>query len=262
MVTLRVLSHLGQDPGIVGEQTPVEDDGQLTAVLDRLRARGALVAVDDTGSGYASLRHLLALRPQFVKLDRALVSGVDHDPALASAIAAIGAFAGELDAWLVAEGVETESELDRLLELNVPLVQGYLLGRPNPAMAELSGAMASHLRGRRELRRRSRLAAVARPAPLARVVPDLVATTTVLVDGHDRPLDVLVPSTLRRHAVRHPAMCVQANDDVVDVALRAGARPAEHRLAPLCLCDELGRARGVVPLDALLETLAREHRRG
>jgi EAL domain-containing protein (putative c-di-GMP-specific phosphodiesterase class I) len=57
-----------------------------------------MVAVDDTGAGYASLSHLLVLRPEFVKLDRGLIQGVDRDPHRAAAVAAIGAFAGELDA--------------------------------------------------------------------------------------------------------------------------------------------------------------------
>ncbi len=58
----------------ITEQTPVEDYDALAAVLASLRARGAMIAVDDAGAGYASLRHLIALRPQFVKVDRALVA--------------------------------------------------------------------------------------------------------------------------------------------------------------------------------------------
>jgi hypothetical protein len=224
--------------------------------LSRLRSRGAMVAVDDTGSGYASLSHLLALRPQFVKLDRALVAGLDRDPHRAAAVAAIGAFAGELDAWLVAEGVEHEAELARLVELGVPLVQGFLLGRPAPEMHQLPSGMSNRLRERREFRRVSELGSLARPAPQVRRAPEIVAETTVLVDDRGRPLNVFVPAGGRR-ANSHAAMCVHADDDVSDVALRAAARRSEDRYGPICLCDDLGELAGVIAIESLLETLAR-----
>jgi EAL domain-containing protein (putative c-di-GMP-specific phosphodiesterase class I) len=245
----------------ITEQTPVEDYAGTSAILDAMRARGALVAVDDTGAGYASLRHLLDLRPNLVKLDRSLVTGVDADPARASAVAAIGAFAGELDAWLLAEGVETDAELERLLDLGVPLVQGYLLGRPGPEMGGIDPRLALRLRTRRGVLRHQPLLGLARPAPTVRSAPDLVAACTVIVDQHERPLEVVVPGNDGRRASRYPAMGVQPHDDLVDVALRATARPTEERFAPLCLCDELGRVQGLIPVDALLESLGREVRR-
>jgi EAL domain-containing protein (putative c-di-GMP-specific phosphodiesterase class I) len=240
----------------ITEQTPVEDYEALTEALSRLRSRGAMVAVDDTGAGYASLSHLLALRPQFVKLDRALVAGLDRDPHRAAAVAAIGAFAGELDAWVVAEGVEHEAELERLTELGVPLVQGFLLGHPDPGMHQLSSAMSARLRERRDSRRVSELAGLARPAPRVRGAPKIVIETTVLVDDRGRPLNVFVPGGGRR-ADRHAAMCVHAGDDVRDVALRAAARRSEDRYGPICLCDDLGTLSGVISIESLLETLAR-----
>ncbi len=137
LVSTEVASALARLESLSGlvieitEQTPVEDYAALKAALDRLRARGAMTAVDDTGAGYASLSHVLALRPEFVKLDRSLVAGVDRDPAQAAAVRAISAFADELGARVVAEGVEREAELATLLELGVPLVQGFLLGAPH-----------------------------------------------------------------------------------------------------------------------------------
>ncbi|MBV9818889.1 MAG: EAL domain-containing protein [Solirubrobacterales bacterium] len=254
-----VLGHAEDLAGVVieiTEQAPVEDYAALEQVLGGLRARGAMVAVDDTGSGYASLRHLLALQPQFVKLDRTLITGVDHDPRRSSAVAAIGAFAGQLDAWLIAEGVETHAELDRLLELGVPLAQGYLLGRPAPDMRRLPPELAARLREHHTLRRSGVLNALARPAPTMRRTPNLLDRLTVLVDEVDRPQQVLVPRGGRR-LDRHPAMCVQPHDEIRDVALRAITRHDDHRYAPLCLCDDLGRLAGVITIASLLENLAR-----
>lgn len=254
-----VLERPGDLSGLIieiTEQTPVDDYDALTEVLGELRSRGAMVAVDDTGAGYASLSHLLALRPEFVKLDRGLVEGVDRDPHRAAAVAAIGAFAGELDAWVVAEGVESQAELERVIELGVPLVQGYLLGCPSGDMVELSESVAARLRARHGLKRAGTVSVLARPAPVVREVPDLVAETTILVDDHGRPREVLVRVGGRTQ--RHVAMCVQAGDGVGDVALRAAARQSDDRYGPICVCDELGQPLGIVAIETLLETLARQ----
>lgn len=105
----------------VTEQTPIEDYARFDAALAPLRDAGAFLAVDDVGAGYANLRHVMALRPGFLKLDRDVVSGVHADSPKAAAVTAFGAFANELDAWIVAEGVEAEEEIDALIGLGVPL---------------------------------------------------------------------------------------------------------------------------------------------
>jgi PAS domain S-box-containing protein len=94
------------------------------------------LAVDDAGSGFASLRHILELRPAFVKLDRSLVAGLDTDDARQAMIVGLRYFAGSSGCRLIAEGIETEAELTTLRSLGVPLGQGYLLGRPQPVDAE------------------------------------------------------------------------------------------------------------------------------
>lgn len=243
----------------VTEQAPVEDYQELGRELDRLRVHGAVIAVDDVGAGYAGLRHLIALRPQFVKLDRALVAGVDADGHQAAAVSAIGALAGELDAWLIAEGVERVEELSELCDLEVPLAQGFLLGRPRDVMFGMDWRAKNLLRARR--RDKGGLGELARPAPAVRVRPEIVAEPTVLVDEHRRPREVIVPAGGRRVA-QHPAMCVQGEEDLREVALRAVARPSADRVGPLCLCDELGRFSGLIGVERMLEALAREPRAG
>jgi EAL domain-containing protein (putative c-di-GMP-specific phosphodiesterase class I) len=93
------------------------------------------MAVDDAGAGFSSFRHILELRPAFVKLDRSLVAGIDADPVRQALIAGMCHFATSAGCRLVAEGIETEAELATLIELEVPLGQGYLLGYPAPADA-------------------------------------------------------------------------------------------------------------------------------
>jgi PAS domain S-box-containing protein len=114
----------------ITEQSAVSDYASLRAALDELRDRGARVAVDDTGAGYACLRHVLSIAPEFVKVDRSLICGVDRDPARAAVIETLAALATRIDAELVAEGVETEAELGALLRLGLRLAQGYLFAAP------------------------------------------------------------------------------------------------------------------------------------
>ncbi len=97
---------------------------------------GVRMAVDDAGAGFASFRHILELRPSLVKLDRSLVAGIDQDPLRQALIVGMRYFARSATCQLVAEGIETEQEVATLLDLEVPLGQGYLLGRPAPAAAE------------------------------------------------------------------------------------------------------------------------------
>lgn len=90
------------------------------------------LAVDDAGAGFASLRHILELRPAFVKLDRSLIAGVESDDARQAMIVGLRHFARSVGCQLIAEGIETEPERTVLTSLEVQLGQGYLLGRPAP----------------------------------------------------------------------------------------------------------------------------------
>ena len=114
------------------EHTPVSDYTEVGSALSELRDRGARVAVDDTGSGFASLRHILNLSPEIVKLDIEMIHGVDEDMRRSSVAEMILRFAQRVGAVVVTEGVETPGERDALLALGADLGQGYLFGRPGP----------------------------------------------------------------------------------------------------------------------------------
>jgi EAL domain-containing protein (putative c-di-GMP-specific phosphodiesterase class I) len=113
------------------EQASAADYSAIRASLDRL-AGTVRLAVDEAGAEFMSLRHILELRPQFVKIDRHLVRDIDLDLARQALIVGMRHFARETEATLIAEGIETEAELRTLLALEIPLGQGYLLGRPSP----------------------------------------------------------------------------------------------------------------------------------
>ncbi|MFD1363961.1 EAL domain-containing protein [Actinoplanes sichuanensis] len=114
------------------EHTQVFDYPGLVAVTEQLRAYGIRIAVDDAGAGFASLSHILQLRPDIIKLDITLTSGIDMDPVRMALARCLAGFASDIGAMLVAEGIETEAEREKLQELGIRLGQGYLLGRPAP----------------------------------------------------------------------------------------------------------------------------------
>ncbi|HYM83619.1 MAG TPA: PAS domain S-box protein [Candidatus Dormibacteraeota bacterium] len=93
------------------------------------------LAVDDTGAGFASMRHVLELRPRFVKLDYSLVHNVHEDPARQAMLAGLEAFAHRAGCELIAEGIEAPGELRLLCEAGIGLGQGFLLGVPRPVSA-------------------------------------------------------------------------------------------------------------------------------
>jgi EAL domain-containing protein (putative c-di-GMP-specific phosphodiesterase class I) len=116
----------------ITEHTDVDDYQSLLNVLQPLRQRGLKLAVDDAGAGYSSLRHILNLQPDFIKLDMDLVRNIDLDPARRALASALISFARDTNSSIIAEGVETASEFAALQALGVEQVQGYYLGRPMP----------------------------------------------------------------------------------------------------------------------------------
>jgi len=119
----------------LSEHEPVSDYSALRAALDRISGE-VLLSVDDAGAGFASLRHVLILKPAFMKLDRSWVHGLEDDQAKMALIAGLQSYAAKTGCRLIAEGIETEAELATIRELGVDLGQGYLLGRPAPLVGQ------------------------------------------------------------------------------------------------------------------------------
>ncbi|MGZ6259034.1 MAG: EAL domain-containing protein, partial [Candidatus Limnocylindrales bacterium] len=140
----------------VTEHEVISDYPAFREAIDRIGPRFEL-AVDDTGAGFASLRHILELRPAFLKLDRWLIEGLDRDEAHQAMVVGIGHFARSSGCRIIAEGIETTAERDTLRALGGELGQGYRLGRPLPAPTPgAGGAPAGRQSPRPGLRRRVR----------------------------------------------------------------------------------------------------------
>ena len=124
------------DPGRlvleITEHARVDDYEALAKALRAMRGRGARLAIDDAGAGFASLRHILLLAPDIIKLDISLTRDIHSDRARRALASALISFASEIEATIVAEGIETQEEMDALRSLGVQYGQGYFLARPGP----------------------------------------------------------------------------------------------------------------------------------
>jgi EAL domain-containing protein (putative c-di-GMP-specific phosphodiesterase class I) len=243
------------------EQAPIEDYGALEGDLTALRAAGALIAVDDAGAGYAGLRHLLALRPAIIKLDRELIRDVDIDKAKLALVELLGVFAGRIDAWVLAEGIERPGELAALVDLGVPLGQGYALARPGPCWPELQTAAVRIVRERHQQSGSLTVRGLIETVPMTRDVAQAAALsveeptgTVVLLDHHDRP-HTLYHRDLAVLGLGQPAMRINVDTLPRDALLRATTREPAERFQPLLCTDNAGRYLGIVRVERLISAV-------
>lgn len=112
------------------EHDAVSSYADLLSVLLPLRQQGARLSVDDTGSGYSGLNQILQIKPDIIKLDREMVSGISDDPVRRALATALVSFAAAIEARVIAEGLETKEDVDCVRDLGVSEVQGYFYFRP------------------------------------------------------------------------------------------------------------------------------------
>ena len=128
----------------ITEHARIDDYEALREALEALRDFGTRVAIDDAGAGFASLRHILRLEPEFIKLDRTLIDGIESDRSRQALAAGLISFAERIEATIVAEGIERPAEVEKLAELGVRYGQGYFFARPAPLpLPLLVGATAA-----------------------------------------------------------------------------------------------------------------------
>jgi EAL domain-containing protein (putative c-di-GMP-specific phosphodiesterase class I) len=116
----------------ITEHAAIEDYDKVARGLSTILRRGGKLAVDDAGAGFASLRHILRLSPNIIKLDRSVIADLDRDVGARAMARALIEFAETTGTSIVAEGIERKEELESLRALGVGFGQGYHLGRPMP----------------------------------------------------------------------------------------------------------------------------------
>jgi len=114
----------------LAEWAAVRNFELVSEQFEHIRRLGVRLAIDDMGAGHSSLKHLIDLKPDFLKLDMSLIRDVDKDATKRAVIAGLMTFCRNTGAVLVAEGVEQAGERDALAELGVQLAQGFWFARP------------------------------------------------------------------------------------------------------------------------------------
>lgn len=115
----------------ITEGTPFRHAKVSRGAVREIARRGVNIVIDDLGAGYSNLRYIADLEPKIVKLDRDLMLGIEDSSRIVGLIRGLVRTCEDLGAKVVAEGVETAAQLERLREARVHYVQGYLLGRPS-----------------------------------------------------------------------------------------------------------------------------------
>jgi EAL domain-containing protein (putative c-di-GMP-specific phosphodiesterase class I) len=119
----------------ISEQQSIDNFEVFRELSDQYRRLGFQFALDDTGSGYAGLEELIEIRPEYIKMDRSMVSGVDQDTARQEVLSAFLLVADKMGARVIGEGLDRLEELQMLAELGIHYGQGWLFGHPTPLRA-------------------------------------------------------------------------------------------------------------------------------
>ncbi|WCK54550.1 GGDEF domain-containing protein [Aneurinibacillus sp. Ricciae_BoGa-3] len=132
----------------ITERHAIKNFDSFREIIQEYRKKGYLIAVDDAGAGYSSLEAIAEIYPDYIKLDMALIRNVDIDPIKQALLETFVKFANKVKCKIIAEGIETESELETLINLGVDYGQGFILGRPNKeflSIREEAGKFIKHL---------------------------------------------------------------------------------------------------------------------
>lgn len=255
----------GDLAGIVLDLLDVSEDVDTRTMerLTTLREAGALVALGGDGVPQPALRSIIRLRPSIVRLGRAWVDGIEHSAEKRDAIQVTGSMAGQLDAWVLAEGVGSAAELRTLSDLGVPLAQGPVVGPARPAwqgarpQAHEALPQDQARPGDGVLRHLVRRAYTTEDLESARtVLPETRGyDVVVVVDEHRRPTSLLVKVEDDRWESAE-ALTVHVDTPVGQAVGRAMGRPRSARFAPLVCTDSAGGFLGVLHLEDLMAHLA------
>jgi len=246
--------------GLVIELTERHTSSQpreFDRVLDDVRRAGALVAVNDLGSGYAGLRWIQLVNPDIVKLDRRIVSGIHDDASRLAVAEMLGSFANRIDAWLLAEGIEDSDDLDALMTIGVPLAQGRLLGIELATWSEGGSEVLDRLRRHARVVADPTMLNLVEHLPLAPIGDGdsdrsrvFVAPDGTPVGYHLAGVGTFVPDggVTRVVVGERPAA----------VLARAMHREPGRRWQPLVCTGDDGQPLGIVRVDVLAAAVAAE----
>jgi hypothetical protein len=188
-----------------------------------------------------------------VKLDRALVSDADADPVRVALAEMLGEFAGRIDAWLLAEGLETAAELAAFARLGVPLGQGWLLGRPASTFLPLAPAVVDLVSAQvARARLTDSVASLLRPVRQLEEADGTEIPPAVLVGPLGEPLSLLLSDLRTAEVYTAPvSLRVHPSADITETLQRALTRPPAQRFDPVLCTDPTGQVLGLLRVEDL-----------
>ncbi|HEY8302804.1 MAG TPA: EAL domain-containing protein [Jatrophihabitans sp.] len=212
--------------GVIVEITEQEvvDAGVVNGYLELLRVRGAAIAIDDVSTGYAGLLRLAQMAPDYVKVDRQVVTGVAADAIQAAVLEALVTLSHRLGAKVIGEGVESFADLAALGDYDVDYAQGFAIGRPSGAVAVTPDIVAACRANRRRL-----LGGVGTSTREVTRTRDLYAVTAALASA-DRHHDI--------DAAINAAIAAAADDLGVDM-IGVSILSANLQLCEIASTEEL-----------------------
>jgi diguanylate cyclase (GGDEF)-like protein len=147
--TMEILQRNGMSPRNVvfeiTERSSIEDFSAAKNMLMHYRKQGYRIAIDDAGAGYSSLQAIAELQPDFIKIDRSLISGIHKDKVKEYILETFVTFAHKMNIHLIAEGIEQLDELIKLTRMGIHYAQGYLLGKPSKTCTSISPELENHI---------------------------------------------------------------------------------------------------------------------
>jgi EAL domain-containing protein (putative c-di-GMP-specific phosphodiesterase class I)/CBS domain-containing protein len=122
----------------ITEHHAITNYNSFQRTINKYRKKGYLIAVDDAGAGYSSLEAITTILPDFIKMDMSLIRNIDIDPVKQALLETFVNFAAKVKCKIIAEGIETESELEKLIALGVDYGQGFFLGKPEKELLNMT----------------------------------------------------------------------------------------------------------------------------
>ncbi|UOQ43414.1 EAL domain-containing protein [Halobacillus salinarum] len=136
----------------ITEQSAAKDLKGFRMLLNHYRDQGFQIAIDDVGSGYSSLQLISELKPDFLKVDRSLVTNINQLPEKQYMLEGLQHISYKMDSLLIAEGVETEKEFNQLTSMGVQYIQGYFIAKPAFPPPKLSFSLIHNMQSKHKIR--------------------------------------------------------------------------------------------------------------
>ncbi|WP_255298359.1 EAL domain-containing protein [Brevibacillus dissolubilis] len=291
-----MLEELGLAPSNVvfeiTERHAISNYAVFRKIIEEYRKKGYLIAVDDAGAGYSSLESIAEIYPDFIKLDMSLIRNIDMDSIKQALLETFVQFADKVKCKIIAEGIETERELETLIELGVSYGQGYYLGKPKKGLTLVDGNAMNFIRVTQDKLRGMDSYKDAYDTPeVAEILTKAVCVErdtkvrqvhqifeqnqrveSIIILEQDKPVGLLMRTALYRtlggqygiplyyersvaQIMNKNPLIVRTTDKIDDVARRAMARDTYHLYDVVIICDETGKYLGIVTVQNLLDKM-------